>query len=84
MATMAIKQVKCKSGITGWQCRLQENYADCHNPYAAFKTYARMYNLHRKLGYRSMIAAWRENPLIRGSVIPTDFQKVMKKSIRKV
>ena len=59
----------CKSGAQGWQSRLQENYGSWDN----FKSYCRLYNIHRRLGFRSMKAAWGTNPVIQGSVIPEDF-----------
>lgn len=71
-----MKRVKCDSGLTGWQCRLQENYADCAEPFKAFKAYCRIYGNHRRLGYRSMKAAWEANPVIQGSTNPSDYRKV--------
>jgi len=66
------KQVKCQSGVQGWQCHLQENYPS----FGDFQHYAELYGLHTRLGYDSPWEAWRTNPLIQGSVNPTDFRKV--------
>jgi hypothetical protein len=68
-----MKQVKCKSGLTGWQCRLRKNY---NNSFEQFKAYAEMYGLHTRLGFKTIVGAWKSNPVIRGSVIPSDFQRV--------
>ena len=65
-------QVKCKSGLRGWQSPLRDNYAD----FAEFERYAETYGLHRRLGYRSPRAAWNANPTVQGSVNPSDFRKV--------
>lgn len=67
-----MKQVKCKSGLTGWQCRLQENYKD----FADFEHYSNLRDLHTRLGYITPQAAWDDNPVIQGSVNPSDFRKV--------
>jgi hypothetical protein len=65
-------QVKCKSGLTGYQCRLQNNYAGL----AEFERYAETYGLHSRLGFKTPRAAWDANPTIQGSVEPSDFRKV--------
>jgi hypothetical protein len=67
-----MKRVKCKSGITGWRCRLQKNY----DSFEQFKYYAEMYALHTRLGYKTIKGAWLSDPMIEGSVIPEDFRKV--------
>ena len=64
--------VICKSGLRGWRCRLQENYAD----EADFAAYAETYGLHTRLGYKTIHGAWRANPIVEGSVEPSDFRKV--------
>jgi hypothetical protein len=69
---MKMKQVRCRSGITGWQCRLQENYAD----YEQFEAYNDIYALIDRLGFNSAQDAWRANPVIQGSVNPADFRTV--------
>ena len=65
-------QVKCRSGLRGWQCPLRDNYAE----FAEFEQYAETYGLHRRLGYRLPRAAWNANPTIQESVNPSDFRKV--------
>ncbi len=69
-----MRQVKCKSGLTGYQCRLRENYAG----FAEFERYAETYGLHGRLGFKTPRAAWNANPMIQGSVDPSDFRKVKK------
>ena len=65
-------QVKCRTGLRGWQSPLLDNYAD----FAEFERYAETYGLHRRLGYRSPRAAWNANPTVQGSVEPSDFRSV--------
>ena len=65
-------RVKCKSGITGWRNRLRKNYAD----YGEFEYYSNLRGLHTRLGYKSPKTAWRYNPMVEGSVNPSDFRKV--------
>jgi hypothetical protein len=67
-----MQTVRCKSGLTGYQCRLQENYASL----AEFEEYDRMYHLVSRLGYKTARGAWNANPMIQGSVEPSDFRKV--------
>ncbi len=68
-----IKRVKCDSGIEGWQCSLHKNY---DNDFEQFKGYDEMHGVAKHLGFRSAKAAWKANPTIQGSVIPSDFRKV--------
>ena len=67
-----MKQVICKSGIKGWQCKLQTNYRSFED----FEAYCNIYNLHKRLGYNTPISAWYANPTIQGSTNPRDFRKV--------
>ena len=67
-----MKRVICKSGLSGWRARIQENYS-C---FAEFKSYSVNYGLHTRLGYKSLKALWIANPLVEGSVNPSDFRKV--------
>jgi hypothetical protein len=64
------RAVKCKSGVTGWQARLQSNY---HRSFKTFERYCEMYGLHSRLGFKSARRAWNANPIIQGSVVPDDF-----------
>lgn len=65
-------KVKCKSGVMGWRNRLRKNYAS----FEEFEAYDATYNLAARLGYKSAKTAWRYNPMIEGSVNPSDFRKV--------
>ena len=60
-----IKRVKCRSGLTGWQCRLRNNYKS----YEEWEANADLWGLHIKLGYKTPQNAWRFNPIVQGSVI---------------
>jgi hypothetical protein len=66
-----MKQVKCKSGLTGWQARLRKVY----DSFVEFSRLCEIYNLHIRLGYKSPETAWRYNPTIQGSVNPSDYRK---------
>jgi hypothetical protein len=66
-------RVKCRSGVEGWQCHLQDNYEDCEE----WAAYAEMYKLHLRLGYETPGAAWDANPLVQGSIEPSDFCRVV-------
>ena len=67
-----MKQIKCKSGSKGWQSKLQKIYGD----YGTFLGYSELYGIAKRLGYSSPKTAWKYNPLIRGSVIPSDLERV--------
>lgn len=69
-----MKRVKCKSGIMGYQCKLQDNY----NSLEEFEAYSETYGLHKKLGFKSAEKAWIANPTIQGSTNPSDYRKVKK------
>ena len=70
-----MKQVKCKSGITGWQCKLQKNY---HN-FEEFERYCEVWAIHTRLGYKTIKGCWKANPTIQGSVNPSDLRVVKPK-----
>lgn len=64
--------VRCASGLLGWRCRLQRNYRN----FKHFAMYSDLYGLSQRLGFDSPEEAWKENPIIEGSVIPQDFRVV--------
>lgn len=68
-----MKQVKCKSGLTGYQCRLQENYSN----FEEFEAYSETYGVATRLGYESAKKAWEANPIIQGSTNPSDLRVVL-------
>jgi hypothetical protein len=68
-----IKRVKCQSGLTGWQCRLRDNYKS----YEEWEANAEMWGLHFRLGYKTPQNAWRANPIVQGSVSAADYCKVI-------
>lgn len=67
-----MKRVKCKSGIEGWQSKLQKNY----DSFEEFEYYSEIYGIHSRLGFNSAEEAWDANPMIKGSVIPSDLEVV--------
>lgn len=67
-----IYRCRCKSGLKGWRARLQANYKSLRE----WIHYARTYGLHERIGFKSMADAWYANPVIEGSVNPSDFRKV--------
>jgi len=64
-----MKQVKCKSGLTGWQCKLQQNY----KTFEELEEYDSIYNIAKRLGFKSLKKLWECNPTIQGSTDPSDF-----------
>ena len=65
-----MKQVRCLSGLKGYEEPLRTPYVS----FGDFQAYNRIYGLARRLGYKSARAAWDENPTIQGSVEPSDFR----------
>lgn len=74
-----MKQVKCKSGITGSQYKLQESYTN----YAEFKEYCKTYGIHSRLGYKTMKAAWEANLTIQSSTEPSDLSVVFFHAVKR-
>jgi len=73
-----IHGVKMRSGITGWRTRLQNNYANR----AEFREYAETFGLMNRMeGYIFVADAWNDNPIIEGSVNPSDFRVVPESDI---
>lgn len=68
-----MKRVKCKSGLTGYQCRLQKNYSS----FEEFEAYSDTYGVSARLGYKTAEQAWKANPIIQGSVNPSDLRVVL-------
>ena len=60
---------KMPSGLEGWVSRLRANYFD----FEEWVHYSDMYGLAVKLGYQTATTAWKENPIICGSVNPSDY-----------
>ena len=67
-----MRKVKCKSGIVGWQNRLQKNYSS----FSEFESYCETYQIHSRLGFKTALEAWETNPIIQGSTIPSDLRVV--------
>lgn len=72
MPKQKMKKVKCSSGLVGLQYKFQDSYAS----FEEFAQYAEIYNLHKRLGYRTILGAWKSNPTVQSSVEPSDFRKV--------
>ena len=66
------RNVVCASGLKGWQGRLREPYLD----FEEFVLNDEAYGLAARLGYPSATAAWEANPVVQGSVEPSDYRKV--------
>jgi hypothetical protein len=73
-------KVKCKSGIWGWRGHLRGNY----DSFGDFKYWCDIRAIHTRLGYKTPETAWRANPLIEGSVNPSDLRRVPRKRKRSV
>ena len=75
-----MREVRCKSGIRGHQGRLQDNY----EAYEEFLHYSENYGLARRLGFVTAFHAWKANPTIQWSVIPSDFRIAPKRRKKEV
>jgi hypothetical protein len=69
---MRIVKTRTRSGLSGWRGKLRDVYADLDE----FQAYCGVYGNHQRLGFNSPRAAWAANPLIEGSVDPTDYRRV--------
>jgi len=67
-----MRRVRCRSGLMGWQERLQKVYGSLQS----FRQWNSLYGIAKRLGFRSAVSAWRANPVVRGSVSPTDLEVV--------
>jgi len=75
-----MKKIICKSGLTGWQCRLRKNY----KTFEEFESYDRNYGIAERLGFVSARVAWELNPTIQGSTDPSDLKTVGFRTIDKI
>lgn len=66
------KKVKCRSGLMGWRGRLQDQYSS----WDEFKNCAIIWGLVKRLGYNTEREAWEDNPVVEGSVNPSDYRRV--------
>ena len=67
-----MKEVRCKSGLMGWRCHLQSLYKS----FEEFQGYCGLLGLHTRLKFETPEDAWKVNPLIQGSVNPSDYRRV--------
>lgn len=67
-----MERVVCESGLQGWQQRLR----DVYESEGEFEQYCSIYGNHIRLGFNSPEEAWDANPLIEGSVEPSDYRVV--------
>lgn len=74
------KQVKCKSGITGWQMRVRKNWTSLEE----LKGYDETFGIAKRLGYDSAEQLWDHNPVIRGSVNPDDLELAPVRTVDKI
>ena len=65
-----MRRVRCVSGIMGWRERLRAGYEN----FEEFLYYSANYGLARRLGFSGSREAWEANPMVEGSVIPSDFR----------
>jgi hypothetical protein len=55
-----------------WTGKLQKLY----NGFEEFERYAKIYNNHLRLGFKTISGAWKSNPMIQGSTNPADYKRV--------
>lgn len=65
-------RITTKSGLNGWQGRLQDEYVH----FEEFEVYSGMYGLAAQLGFASAREAWDTNPIVQGSTNPGDYCRV--------
>ena len=65
-----MKKITTKSGIKGYECKLQESYTSL----SEFEWYCDTYGLLTMLGFETAQEAWEANPTIQGSTSPEDFR----------
>lgn len=63
---------RCKSGIRGWQMKLNKVYTSLEE----LKSYDEMYNIAKRLGFDDVEELWNKNPVIQGSTNPSDLRIV--------
>jgi hypothetical protein len=56
----------------GWRAKLRSQYESFDD----FKLYSETYDLHGRLGFYTPEEAWEANPLVQGSVKPSDYRRV--------
>ena len=64
------KRVRTDSGLMGWKNNLQSGYEN----FEEFKSYSDTYGIAERLGFGSAEEAWEANPVVQGSVEPSDFR----------
>lgn len=74
-----MRRFRCRSGLVGYSVRLRDNYAS----FDRWAYCSDIYGLAHRLGYENALDAWRDNPRICGSVIPSDFNTTKKGRYRK-
>ena len=74
-----MKSIRLSSGLRGWQGHLREVYTSVEE----FTAYCDIYGIHTRIGYKTPEAAWAKNPLIQGSVNPSDLRRVLKRYPKK-
>ena len=67
-----IYRVRCDSGVMGWRYRLRFIY----NGFPEWEHFSELYNLASRLGFKSARSAWKHNPIVEGSVEPSDYRLV--------
>ena len=77
---MGLKQPTCKSGIKGWRMKLRKVY---EGGFEQFQAYCESHGIHTRLGYKTPESAWKKNPMIEGSVIPSDLRVVKTRRCKK-
>jgi len=69
---MLMKTKICKSGLKGWEAKLQKIYTD----FEEFVAYSNVYGIAKRLGFKTAKKAWDKNPTIEGSLNPSDLRVV--------
>lgn len=68
--TPETKYLRCDSGIHGSERPLIREYRDFED----FQGYCEVYGIHERLGFESPEEAWKYNPIIQSSTVPSDLR----------
>lgn len=77
---MKMKAVRCDSGIMGSQFKLHDGYSS----FEEFESLDVIYGISGRLGFTNSKAAWKADPTIMTSVVPSDLRVVNPKAKVKV
>lgn len=70
-----VYRCRCKSGVMGWRTRIKNNYSS----FKEFLGYCEFFGIHKTFGFKSAEGLWKKNPVVEGSINPSDFRVYKRK-----